>query len=778
MKSIKWFLGICALIFLTLGFAACGKTYELRAPDNCDVQIGTYYSLPVVIASNGEGEVYASVSVSHSDGTAVEIEYNRIHIAKAGTYIVRYYIESSSKIIAEDIQILTVVDNSEPLYELKDFKATARIGETYVLPEMEITDILGNKLEPTIEVSTDIDFKDETKKVSVDEQERTFTIDVIAKHYIRITATNSLGETVFKTIEVYVRKIGEMDAFETEASLKYWIAERATLAFNSDEQFIKSGESSLHVTASATNASSQPIVELQNINQDISDMKSFDFWIYNNGKEIITLQTLNGGGDAVMGYAYPQMWTQVYLTQTELATLKGWGSWANGYDLSNMEWFSFMFSTENGSALDVYIDEIFVSYEDKPVSYSNIVKVNQGESHICVSPTVKGVENYTVSYDVYNVDTNKTIRLSSDNSFVADGANYRVYASIATAEGKAWQVSYPIQYYTEADFLDWDNKTFEEGMVYGITGVNTEIPVVVSYAEEGLTAPIMSGEKMVKVAFADVNSEIIFSGSNLTIGATVTFDIYLAYNVENERASYHMTHSSGEEYGYGVDPDIKGISGVTAIWTNVWNTFTMDVITLGECSFDIRLPMNDAADFDLYTIYIDNVKVSVESTEGLDYANRTFEDGEAYGFSIVSSAEKGVAIKYTDEGLAVPLNGGEYCTKFVLSGAGPEIAFIGDNLTVGSTVTFQIYFAYDTAAEGADYSMTHPSGKEYGYGVDPNLYGVDGENAIWTNVWNTFTIIVTNEGSVSFKIAIPQADWNDYGLYTIYIDNVIVTLVE
>ena len=329
------------------------------------------------------------------------------------------------------------------------------------------------------------------------------------------------------------------------------------------------------------------------------------------------------------------------------------------------------------------------------------------------------------------------------------------------------------------DLLDWNNRTFEEGKVYGFTAVaEVEQGVAVKYADEDIAAPSEGGEYGVKFAFAGDGPDIAFIGDNLVAGAKVTFDIYLAYDVNNERASYHLTHSSGAEYGYGVDPDLYGVDGENAIWTNTWHTFTMEVKTVGQCILTVKLPMNDAADYDLYTIYIDNVKVEVESTEGFDFVNRTFEDGVAYGFSIISLAEKGVAVKYEDEGLAVPPNGGDYCVKFKLSGASPEIAFIGENLTVGSTITFQIYFAYDTEAEGADFKMTHPSGAEYGYGVDPNLYGVDGENAIWTNTWNTFSVTVTSDGSASFNIAIPQADWNDYGLYTIYIDNVVVTTAE
>jgi len=406
----------------------------------------------------------------------------------------------------------------------------------------------------------------------------------------------------------------------------------------------------------------------------------------------------------------------------------------------------------------------------------DVVAVIGAEIYTAVYESV--VNKYTITFNVDGTETTQEVAYGEVPVFngstdkVGDAQYIYIFndwqPALAAVTG---ETSYTASYYT----LDAVNRTFEEGKAYGFEAVaEVNDAVVVKYTDEGLVEPENGGEYCVKFALAGSGPDIALVGNNLTSGATVTFDIYLAYDVEDERASYHMTHSSGEEYGYGVDPDIIGVSGVTAIWTNVWNTFTMDVTTVGSCVFTIKLPMNDVADYDLYTIYIDNVKVSVESTEGFDYANRTFEDGEAYGFSIVSSAEKGVAIKYTDEGLAVPLNGGEYCTKFVLSGTGPEIAFIGENLTVGSTVTFQIYFAYDTEAEGADYKMTHPSGKEYGYGVDPNLYGVDGENAIWTNVWNTFTITVTNEGSVSFKIAIPQADWNDYGLYTIYIDNIVV----
>ena len=323
------------------------------------------------------------------------------------------------------------------------------------------------------------------------------------------------------------------------------------------------------------------------------------------------------------------------------------------------------------------------------------------------------------------------------------------------------------------DDVDMDNRTFEEGKAYGFNSVqHTTAAEAVKYADEGIPTLENGGEYCAKIDLTANQPIIMIIGDNLVIGSTVTFSLLLTYNTEDPRANYNMTNPSGD--GYGVDPDfyINGNKG--AIWTNAWTTVTIDVVEAGVAQCKIVLPGADAQNYDLYAIYVDNVQVISSIPEGADMNNRTFEGGEAYGFVASKNASDAEAVKYAAAGVPTLENGGEYCAKIDLAGGEVIFNIVGENLTVGSTVTFNFLLTYNTEDARADYHMTNSSGE--GYGVDPDYYLNGNKACLWTNAWTTITANVTTAGTIEFRLVIPGGDYNDYDLYAIYVDNVVVNV--
>ena len=450
-------IAIIALSFIAILMSvlsvACNETkLTLRAPADCEVQLGTYYSIPVVKAE--EEDRYAQVAVTHQDGTLVSVISNQFHVAKTGYYTIRYYIQEGDKVLAEATQKCTVVDNAEPLIVLKDLKVTAALNSRVTLPGIEVKDSLGETITPTVEVSTDKTFSDESKKVDVDEKTNSFLVSLQTNYYIRVTAKNSRGGTSEKIIEVFVRKEGEIESADVAEYISLWTSARVKdVSFNSDEKYVKAGTGSIHVTAESVNYTmGNPEIILTDPSvSDLSEMKKFSFWVYNNGAETVNVMTLSAGSDASsLGIAYPGMWTKIELTKDEFASLQGWQG--DKYQLDQFAKFNISLKGSDGKDIDVYIDEIFVSFADDTVSVryeSSGQTAIAGKSYTVAAPTVNGIAEgqYTIAYNVYRGE--EPIALDKQNSFMADSGTYQVIATVSVPDGREWQARYQLNVLAE-----------------------------------------------------------------------------------------------------------------------------------------------------------------------------------------------------------------------------------------------------------------------------------------------------------------------------------------
>ena len=455
-KKLLTLFFLCTVALCMLGAVACSKEeISLRTPEDCSVRLGTYYSLPLVEVSGAGENVFADASARHSDGAEVAIEYNRIRIDKLGTYTIRYYYEREGEVLAEGEQKLTVVDDAEPLIMIEGLAVTASLNSRIEVPTIKVADSLGESPQAEMVVSKDGTFSDDSKIVPLDETKKYFVIDEAVDHYVKVTATNSRGVTATKIQRIYVRDVGEIESADTEAYVGMWEFPRAdSLAFNGDPAYIKAGEGSMRLqTAAPDYILGMPTMLLYTPTiTDLTDMASLSFWVYNNGTEKLEIQTLAGGiPESVMGTAYPGMWTKVELSKAEFEALVGW----NGirYDLADFKEFSLMFKGSTGTPIDVFVDEIRISYAESSVSVEYAESEGfgtEGEKHTCLAPAVTGLEDYTVSYDVYT--GNEKIVPEADNSITLAKGVYTVIATVKVGAAE-YQASYEI-YIREAGEIE------------------------------------------------------------------------------------------------------------------------------------------------------------------------------------------------------------------------------------------------------------------------------------------------------------------------------------
>ncbi|MBQ3583202.1 MAG: hypothetical protein IJA27_00640, partial [Lachnospiraceae bacterium] len=247
----------------------------------------------------------------------------------------------------------------------------------------------------------------------------------------------------------------------------------------------------------------------------------------------------------------------------------------------------------------------------------------------------------------------------------------------------------------------------------------------VTYASEGISAPIDGGNYALKLSHAEYSYprfEINF-GEVFPAGTKLTF---MAYGVvggvlESKQTRFEASHDSR---GKAVVTSTEDIQEGGLFTVGKWTEIT---VTLSEAAESVQMFWNfaitEVGDNGNGAVYIDNLKAKVPSPfiEGVDFETekhtslfdgwKEIKDGVDYSWADATVDR----ISYADAGIHEPADGGTYGLKLSHTTFGCprlEINF-GAVLPSKTTITFWAYGVVDGASEGARIRFI-PSGTSTG----------------------------------------------------------------
>lgn len=145
-------VAICALIVLlaAIGFSACKKISlnKFVVPENIEAEIGTELTLPAGEAEDSEGtRLFPDISVTDSEGTAVDITGNKFYVTDLNGYTAIYTVTYGDNQTESKTLRINVKDTGIPVIDLGG-KSNLFVlkGREFFLPEARVSDASGEKI--------------------------------------------------------------------------------------------------------------------------------------------------------------------------------------------------------------------------------------------------------------------------------------------------------------------------------------------------------------------------------------------------------------------------------------------------------------------------------------------------------------------------------------------------------------------------------------------------------------------------------------------------------
>ena len=230
-KTTLFCLMLCLIATFLLPLYACngGTKVALVNFENKieTVGLGENYTLPNGVAFDEDGNDYRVIyEVKDSSGEKVSVLNNRFKIKEMGDakYVVTCFAEVSEGKYQTRTITLNVIDRTAPGITIKPL-AFAFVGETYEIKGVEVEDNTGEEVTPTYAVTK----ADGTK---VDVVDGKFTPDTKGEYTLKISVTDTAGNTNEQTAPIYVREpMGDyvIENFNDEYGLPVFSVKEAML---------------------------------------------------------------------------------------------------------------------------------------------------------------------------------------------------------------------------------------------------------------------------------------------------------------------------------------------------------------------------------------------------------------------------------------------------------------------------------------------------------------------------------------------------------------------
>ncbi len=296
MKKIKKVSCLSAIAFLAVaagGLTACNKAFE---PTEYTGELGSVFTVPE------QSELY---TVKNSKGEAVSVFDGAFTLVDLGGYVIDVGTQQSAIIV-------NVVDTVAPEIHFDEIIFFAKTGENVNFGSIYASDVEKGMFAPTAnllqgETTTEIDLND-------------FSMDTEGVYEILLSANDSSGNTTEQKIFAEINNSDKSQYLVAGYSSVYGMEQIATddgaeASYSTD---VKRENENGALKVSVTSESA--LLSLQNtLSTDVSNSGGISFYIYNNNDTAHTV-TL---GDNVTYNLFANEWTEIFLSPTQLESIKG-----------------------------------------------------------------------------------------------------------------------------------------------------------------------------------------------------------------------------------------------------------------------------------------------------------------------------------------------------------------------------------------------------------------------------------------------------------------------
>ena len=196
-------LVLCAVCAL-LSLVACGNKKQpepsFQLPEKLEAVYGTVYTIPAVTVVCGEQRINASVSVADSAGAAVAVSENSFYVKDFGGYTVTFAVDYEGRTYTQTMPITVTTASVTPTLVLPETtEYVVKTGKKFVFPAVTATDPYEEYHNRTAAVTFAVYRGNEPVTADADG----FTVAERGLYDVRVTASNTLGNTTTQSFAVY-----------------------------------------------------------------------------------------------------------------------------------------------------------------------------------------------------------------------------------------------------------------------------------------------------------------------------------------------------------------------------------------------------------------------------------------------------------------------------------------------------------------------------------------------------------------------------------------------
>lgn len=414
-NKTKKIISIALASFGTLLITSCnGKVtldFNVNATDKAT--LGQMYEIEEVIAKDSKGNEYLPKLSVKCKGEDVAITNNKFKIAKLDDYVVSYTVEFNKESVTKET-IIDVIDDLGPNIEVKEYKKSIFLNETFTFPEINAVDNSG------LDVKKDIKVYHNGKEVELLEDKSGFVATLAGYYTVEITATDTSNNSTTEKLTIVVRKANEVENFDFEDFVtgvgNIGTPNGAEIAYNSDKNFVLQGNGSMKfISPESQDKGSVPEFTLNApAITDITGKYSLSFYIYNNNSvdSRVNISNRNEGWFNLKA----RQWTKIEITSDMYdSVLPGVDfSGADTGGAKDLTGLRIYFDKPVSGEMSYYIDNMQVNDKasDKLFDELDLIDVVRVGENVTIE-NYPNIDNLNVS--VINKETGEKTIITNDN---------------------------------------------------------------------------------------------------------------------------------------------------------------------------------------------------------------------------------------------------------------------------------------------------------------------------------------------------------------------------